>query len=309
MTNYTLDNHLRYDIGERLFGFRENSTEKFQVSLGVIDPDHFRISNYRQELRRTADSVYRELGKDLVVLLSGGTDSEIVLRNFIEIGIKPKCVAIRFTGGYNDHDINEAIEISKELDVKLDVIDFDIKEFYKSGNAIEFGKQIQCTQLAYLMSYFNILKLDAPAVMGGEVLLSRHISAKESFWYYTFRENEDASAMRFSEKYNIPLVNEWFTYTPELILYYLENPIIKQLVTDRFNYKLTSVSTKNLILKQLYPTIRDKIKTHGFERLQGFNHESYREISKNQIIRLESSLDGIEYNRAIKQLKGNNGSN
>jgi hypothetical protein len=140
--------------------------------------------------------------------------------------------------------------------------------------------------------------------MGGEALLTRQVNKNDSFWYYTFRENEDASAMRFTNKFSIPLVNEWFSYTPELLLYYLEDPDIQKLVTNKFNYKLSSVSSKNAILAKLYPSIRYKKKTHGFESLLAFNYESYKAIGADQIKRLESSIDGIPIELALQQLRG-----
>lgn len=303
MTNFTLNNHLKYSIGDRPWGYRENSFEKFKVSVGAVDPDQYRTSNYENELRRTADSVYKEFGKDLVVFLSGGTDSEIVVNNFLSIGVKPKCVTIKFDGGYNSADVQEAERLADTMGLDLDVIDFDVIDFFESGEATEFGEQIQCTQVTYIMVYYNILKLNAPAVMGGETLLTRFVNRDSSYWYYTFRENEDASAMRFTNKFNVPLVNEWFSYTPELMLYYLENPDIVSLVSDRYNYKLTSVSSKNRILKQLCPYVTKKRKTHGFESLLAFNHSAYKAIGMNQIKRLESSLDGISYEETIRQLR------
>lgn len=303
MTNFTLGNHLKYSIGGREYGYRENSQEKFTVNIGSVDPDHYRISNYQKELQRTADSVYKEFGRDLVVFLSGGTDSEIVVNNFLSIGIKPKCVAIKFKDDYNISDIREAERIAKELDLDLTIIDFDILDFFYSGAAEEFGKTVQCTQITYIMVYYNVMKLAAPAVMGGEALLTRYVNLKNSYWYYTFRENEDASAMRFSEQYKIPLVNEWFSYTPELLLYYLEHPRIQDLVTDQFNYKLSSVSSKNKILRNLCPYIMPKKKTHGFESLIAFNHSAYKSIGKDQIKRLEFSLDGISIEDVVKQLR------
>ena len=88
------------------------------------------------------------------------------------------------------------------------------------------------------------------------------------------------------------------------MLYYLEDPNIYNLVTTRLNYKLSSVSSKNAILKQLLPDIRFRKKTHGYEKLLGFNFEAYRSLANEQIMRLESNLDGIEYNTVIKMLKG-----
>lgn len=305
--NLTYNNHLQYSINNVLYGYRTNGTEKYKVNVGEIDKDHYKNSTYQNELLRTADLIYKDYGKDFALFLSGGTDSEIVLRNFLDIGIKPHCYTIKFKDDYNLSDVQEAIDLATELDVPLHIIDFDVKDFLYSGEASDFGKQLQCTQITYLMVYHSILKTGLPAVMGGELLLKRNINTTPSTWYYCLRENEDASAMRFSLKYNIPLVNEYFSYTPELMLYYLEDPDIQSLVTTKYNYKLTSVSSKNTILKRLVPDIRMRKKTHGFEKLLGFNFESYRQLASEQILRLESSLDGIEYKQVIQQLRGNDG--
>jgi hypothetical protein len=302
--NFTHQNHLKYSIGGREYGYRETEIDKFEVRLGAVDQDQYRTSSFTNELHRTAQLIQEDLGKDLILFLSGGTDSEIVLRNFIHNGFKPRCAMIAFKGGYNAGEVYEARAIANELKVKLDIIDFDIKDFFFSGEATEFGEQIQSTQITYIMVYHQILKLGAPAVMGGEAGLTRHVSKDRSFWYYAFRENEDASAMRFSLKYNIPLVNEYFSYTPELLLYYLESEGVKNLITEKYNYKLTAASSKNKILASLYPEFRKKPKRHGFESLIAFNGVAYEEIGLNQIPRLEYSLDGVPYEQAIKQLKG-----
>jgi hypothetical protein len=302
--NYTKNNHLYYTIGDRKFGIRTTPYEKYKVFTGSIDSNVYKKSSWRNELKNTARSVLKEYGKDVTLFLSGGTDSEIVLRNFLEIGHKPKCVAIKFTNDYNLNDINEAIEISNSLNVKLDIINFDIKNFYRSGEALEFSKEINCTQITYLMVYYHIKKLGLPAVMGGEQLLKREVTKNGSFWYHCFRENEDASAMRFSEKYNIPIVNEWFSYTPEMMLYFLENDDVQNLINNKFNYKLTSVSSKNQILKKLFPEIKLRKKTHGFERLLALNGEVYRKFNTFQIKRLTNCLDGIPIHNLINNLKG-----
>ena len=302
--NFTHNNHLTYTIGDRPFGYRETPYEKYKVNVGKIDQEYYKTSNWLEEQYRTADIVSREFGKDFIVFFSGGTDSEIVLRAFKQIGVKPRAICIKFKNDYNIADVNKAFEIAKGMNIDLEVVEFDVKEFYQSGEAATFASMLQCRQIAYLTVYYNILKLQAPAVMGGEMLLRRHVTPTESKWYYCIRENEDASAMRFSLKYNIPLVNEWFSYTPEMIGYYLEDLEIQKLITDRYNYKLASVSSKNKILQRLFPNIVDKEKTHGYEQLMGFNGETYRELYMTHPKRLESSLDGIFIDDLKIQLYG-----
>ena len=302
--NFTHQNHLKYYIGNREYGYRETSIEKYTVTLGAVDPNRYKVSSYANELHRTAKLVQEDFGNDLVLFLSGGTDSEIVLRNFVHNGFKPYCVVLRFENDINIGEVVEAQAIANELDVTLEIIDFNVHEFYASGEAKEFGNQIQCTQLTYNMVYRSILKLGAPSVMGGEALLTRQVGADSSFWYYTLRENEDGSAMRFSNKFKIPLVNEWFSYTPELLLYYLEHSKIQELVANKYNYKLNSASSKNAIIAEMYPNFRVKKKIHGFESLLAFNLTAYKDIGADQIKRLETSIDGIPIIEAIKQLKG-----
>jgi hypothetical protein len=292
--NFTYNNHLKYWIGDRLYGYRKSPIDKFTVDIGSIDPDHYRKSDWLSEQYRTADIISKEYGKDFVVMFSGGTDSEIVLRSFKKIGVVPRCIFLRFPNEANHIDLVTAQKVCKELDWNLEVIDHDLISFYRSGEAAEFSVEIQCRQMAYLNVYYMVRKLQLPAVMGGEMLLRRRVYRnKPGAWFYCFRENEDASAMRFSLKYNIPLVNEWFSYTPEMIAYYLENPDIISLTTNLTNGKLSSVTSKNKILQQYMPDIIEKNKTHGFEKLLGFNQETYEKLYTGDSRRLEFSLDGI----------------
>ena len=304
MYNFTLNNHLKYNIDDRLYGIRLTPFEKFSVSCGSIDHHYYKKSSWLNEQYRTANLIYDDFGSDLVVMFSGGTDSEIVLRAFKHVGITPRTVFIKFKNDYNIEDLKIAEEITRELDIKLEVIEFDVKEFYNSGQAYEFSETIQCRQMAYLTVYHNILKLGMPSIMGGEMMLRRHVDVSGSQWYYCFRENEDASAMRFSIKYNIPLVNEWFSYTPEMMGYYLEHSNIQRLINDKHNYKMSSVSSKNDILQSMMPSIIDKKKTHGYEKLMGFNVETYNVLYKSHVRRLESSLDGIFITDLQQQLFG-----
>jgi hypothetical protein len=302
--NFTHNNHLYYTIGDRLFGHREEPTEKYVVNVGKIDKSYYKTSTWQQEQIRTADLIYQDYGKDFAVMFSGGTDSEIVLRSFKKIGVKPRVVFIKFKGQYNLSDLNVARHIAQELDFELEEQEFDIIDFYNSGQAYEFAGEIQCRQMAYLTVYHHIKQMQMPAVMGGEMLMRRHVTLNSSKWYYVIRENEDASAMRFSLKYNIPLVNEWFSYTPEMLAYYLERPEIKWLINQRDNGKLGSVTIKNRVLSALLPELIPKRKTHGFEKLMGFNGESYEELYKSHVKRLEPSLDGIFIEDLVKQLYG-----
>lgn len=300
--NYTQNNHLYYTIDGRRFGNRERPEEEFRVFVGKIDPDVYRTSSWREELHKTADTVLREYGRDLVLFLSGGSDSEIVLRNFVEIGFKPRCILLEFTGGYNAADCREAVELARCLDVRLDVIPVDIKEYYYSGEIYELSQQLQCSQIAYLNVYNHVKRIGAPAVMGGEQLLRKLDTQYERCWYHCYRENQDASAVRFSEQTGIPIVNEWFSYTPEMMLYYIEQPEIQQIIEE--NVSSDTSRRKNVILQRLYPELRKKAKSHGFEQLVDFNIEVTTDLKSRMIPRTHPSLDGVRLRDLYQMLRG-----
>jgi hypothetical protein len=293
MFDYTLDNHLSYTIGGRQFGQRETITERFEITVGKIDPDYYRTSDWLTEQYRTADILHRLYGSELTVLFSGGTDSEIVLRAFVAIGVRPHTVFIKFKNDYNHDDYVIAQRVCDELGVNLTVIDFDVKKFYYSGAAAYWARQLQCSQIAYLIVYYNFIELQRPCVMGGELLFRRDVRRNTQQWYYCWRENEDCASIRASILCGIPLINEWFSYTPEMMGYYLDNPKICELFNTRYNYKLASVSSKNAILEQYMPSILKKEKTHGYEKILGFNIEAAHNLRTQYCARLEPSLDGI----------------
>jgi hypothetical protein len=146
--------------------------------------------------------------------------------------------------------------------------------------------------------YYHIKKIAAPSVLGGEQLLRRLNTQWDDYWYDCFRENQDASAMRFSLKYDIPVVNEWFSYTPEMMLYYIEQPEIQQMMNT--NSVESTAHEKNRILQRLYPTVRVKTKTHGFEQLEQFNIDVTNDLKSHMIPRKTPSLDGISIDNIMK---------
>jgi hypothetical protein len=114
----------------------------------------------------------------------------------------------------------------------------------------------------------------------------------------------DTSHMKLALKINVPIVSEWFSYTPELMLYYLEQKELEDLVYDTENYKLSITSTKNQVLKKLIPELRKKDKATGYERLKGFQQEVNGNLSSLLIKPLNDSGNGIKYPELIQRLRG-----
>jgi hypothetical protein len=303
--NLTLNSHLKYYIGGRLFGHRKTPYEKYTVECGRIDMDHYKKSSWLIEQYRIADLVYKDLGKDFIVMFSGGTDSEIVLRAFKHIGVNVRPLFVKFIGDYNLDEYYAARKVTDALGLKLEVVPFDVKGFFWSGKAPALAAELQSHQIGSLVLYQSIINLQTPVVMGGSFTLLRepHETAG-SKWFYNSTEAEDSASIRCSHKYNMPIIQEWFAYTPEVIGYFLDHPKIKWLISDRYNYKTWSDGIKNEIFMEWMPEIIKKTKKTGYETLMGFTIDTNMDMRQEFPARLETSLDGIYVDDLFRQLFG-----
>ena len=299
---FTLNNHLEFSVGGRKFGYRETPFDKYVVSVGKIDLDYYKTSDWVQEQYRTAECVRRDLG-EFVVMFSGGTDSEIVLRTFKKMNIKHRTVFIKLSDD-NLIDLAWARKVADDIGIELEIVEIDVVDFFRGGEAYEIATEVQCNGIAYLPVYSYLLKLGMPAVMGGEMLLARDTREEPTKWYLGFDEGFDASVYRFSMKHSIPMVVDWFSYTPEMMGYWLQHPEIVSLIGNRFNYKLNSVSSKNRILKTLVPDILERTKRTGYEQLPGFRYETTHELRKRMPIKYDPSIEGAYLTDIYLQLFG-----
>jgi hypothetical protein len=306
MINFTYNNHLKFYINEDLYGVRSSPLEKFKVTLGAIDADYYLKNNYSSELRRIADIQHKDFGKEKIIFLSGGLDSEIVVRSFINIGIKPKLATIRFENNYNDFEVLEAERIAKELECELIYIDLNIIDFYLSGEAEEISKKYMCNTFAFVVFIKAITLINSPSIFGFEVeLVKKRDKQDYPVWRLRIDEYGGAAMFRFSKCTNIPVISEWFTYTPELLLYFLETPEI-QMLTGKRSYYQNSAHIKNSILKSLVEEIKDseKIKKRGFEKINALNIEANWRLDNLMPFKLEDNNAMLSYSNAVNMLKG-----
>ena len=310
MINLTHNNHLKYYINEQEFGIRQNPFDRYRVTVGQIDHERYVNSTFYEELKRIAKLICLELGQDFEIYFSGGTDCEILIRCFLAIGVKPKLVTIKYTDNSNEYEVLNAVKIANRLSLSLEIVNFDVKDFYYSGAAINMAQKIYCAMLIFNVFFENVRRRNIPAIMGGNVPLTKKIGNFDPYWYYTYMESEETCNIRFNQEFNIPVIYEFFSYTPEAMLYWLDSTGVKNLVNSK-NFKLKVESSKNQILIDELPELRieHRVKTHGWEKTVPFSHEANRHIVKHLVPRLTNCLDGIKYNDIITQLRGHDETN
>lgn len=208
-------------------------------------------------------------------MFSGGVDSEVVLRSFIEARIPVRAAILRFRGDLNIHDISWAVISCEALNVPYHFFELDLLEFWR-GQAFEYAKETYCISPQLVSTMWLVDQLDEYPVMGsGECLLvkrygpdyqpgiSPYVHSTWDLW-----EKEKIAAW-----FRIFLVRGregcpgFFQYTPEIMLSYLRDPFVQKLASSQIEGKLSTESSKLAIYQQHFPLV-SRPKYTGFEKVQ-----------------------------------------
>ena len=296
---FTHNNHLTYTIKDRLFGFRNTPYEKYNVSVGRIDKQYYQHNTWQTEQYRVGSLVTENIGKDFVLLYSG-LNSECILRILLSLNIKPILIFIRFVGDYNLNEYYHAVKTAHDLGIELSVFDYDIVDNYHSGELTEFADSFQCSNIMQAVLCHSVHKLQSPAIIGQELIFRKTVNLNNVDWCYYFPELSNSSTIRFSLKYNMPLISEWLSYTPEAIAYFLDSI---DLNSDTYKYKVSTNSTQNQIFHNLFPELSMTTHKNGYENLYGLATEFYLRGSKFHS-GFDKSIDGVSLKDLKAQLYG-----
>lgn len=286
------------------FSFRRQAEDQFEFELG-----HLRMppKSFAAELHYALTRLVDTHGTKLTLFYSGGSDSEVILRTLVSMGVRPEVHVIKFSDDLNAHETDHADTLCEALDLRPFIWHHDFTKFIQEQQYLELGVKWQCTQIAYLTVLKYAMNVDRTVIMGGEVYLQKHQVAdgavhSPSEWYYVYREDEDGVTYRYSNATGHKIINEVFTYTPALLYSYLVHPMVASVAANEVPGKITLLSIKRKVYEEClgYP-LTAQVKYHGYEYLQWTNLMCRRailaQIPRPQVARLE-------YNKLLQHLRG-----
>jgi hypothetical protein len=242
------------------------------VSHDEVFETHFNVTSvkcksFKEELcRASADIMDHYSGIKPSIMFSGGIDSEIVLRSFIDIGADPKVYIGRYNNDYNIYDVSYAITICSILGIDYKIIDINLQKFFENEaeTVSEIGqldRPLTLPQLK-LMEYVDGL----PIYCTGEPSWNRSDDdySKKGTWLMSCWEH-DIGWTKYSIAKQRPAVMEYFKWTPELLLAWNTTRWISCLINDHYHGKLGTNSTKIRGYREAYPDLINRTKKTGFE--------------------------------------------
>lgn len=298
-----------YGVGEK-FGRRTNKDERLVTSFL---PYTGKIKSFRQELNNVASSIrdhYSNLSP--CVMFSGGADSEVVIRSFLDIGITPDVYIFRYENDYNIYDVSYAITVCSMLGINYKLIDFNLKKFYENdAEQISEISQIDRPQALPQLKFMDYVD-GLPVYGASDISLTRsndNYSAKGT-WNISCWEH-DVGWSKYAKTINRPAVMEWFKWTPGVVISVTQLQWFKNLIDDQYIGKLGTNSTKILGYQEAYQDIINRSKKTGFEKLDTlslelekfFEHKYkgliFRDTCQRSLVDLYTQILGNNYSSAL----------
>lgn len=260
----------------------------FNYNISTTDPYvfdlYFRaisrpLKTWKEETIEAAKYIANNTDRKIWVGLSGGIDSEVVCRAFLEANINIGVFIVEHTEGRNAHDIKYALEFCANNNIKdIHIEPLDSHWFFTEGykkyvkQGFETGTAFRYHQLFLLE---QIERLNGCAVLGGGELKFKSIDNKTSL---TFNRGI-TNASQFSKVNNYWHVPHFYMSTPEIMAAYLEHEVIKYLTSEHTFYVSpvkNFISEKVIVYHQAWPDMIRRKKYDGFEKIR----KLYKETSK-----------------------------
>ena len=282
MFEYTLNNHFKFGYNKNWFVDRVNKDDKWSVEYGQCKRP---IKDWREECKMAASIIYeKRQGLPIDILFSGGIDSEIMLRSFLEIKVPFNVHFVDYMG-YNIYDRKWAMKICNLLNLKLNMHSLDIEKFWQSEECLRIAETSKCISPQLISQQWLMNKVDGLPILGsGECYTARTDIAIQKKLRYNRKNttqldyfNEDwvlverekiASWYRCLMSNNRPGIAGFFQYTPEIMLSFLDEPFSSQLYSNKIKGKLSNSTSKYNIYVNYWPEIKKRIKKTGFEYLR-----------------------------------------
>lgn len=261
-----LDENFTYGYDGGYFNLRKSADSRFCC---YYQKAKYIPKSFKEECIRVChkiSDVAESLGRTPIVLLSGGLDSEVVVRAFIDSGRKFKIVSNKFKDDLNQHEIEYIENFERDKRLTIEYIDLDVKQWLYSQEAIDLADVSRCPYSEMLPTMKLIQEVwfeknGLPVLGNGDFYAVNNGMG----WEYVELEYIVAWMRYCNERKIISAVN-FFQLTPEITLSMALDPLIQNTIFTNKHSNLRS--TKYLVYKKNWIDISLREKFNGAEKIQ-----------------------------------------
>lgn len=253
------------------------------------------LLSFKEELDLAAKSTLEHYpGLRPNIFFSGGVDSELILRSYMNIGANPKVYIVRYEDDLNLYDVSYAVTVCSILNIDYSIVDFNLKKFYENdAEQVSEDAQIDRPRMLPHLKFTDCA--DGLIIVG-------HSDAR---WYRTDDDynkkgtwlmqdfEHDLGCDKYNILHNRTAIYQWFKWSPGLVLGYTTLNWFRRLLNDEYYGKLGLNSTKLLGFREMYPDMITRTKQTGFEKIDTLIEEVENALKKK--------YNGLPYRGCIER--------
>ena len=310
MTQFTHKNYLKFGWGDGLYNFN-NKDQQFWVGF---DRAEYIPTSFKDECLRAARLIEEVADKPILLLLSGGIDSEVTARCFLEAGVPFEVVTSNIIHNgkiVNDNDTRYTTAFIEKFNLKAHSIDIDLID-----DIVNRSKEILATndpsEPYYRVSllFINLLTVcerfceNYYCVTGAGNLV---VDTYRNHWqtgdiqYGMYIKNactvSGASTYEVAYRQSVNLTR-FFCYTSELLLAWLLEPDVQHWIKYEKALMgphgwMNSNTVKSFILYKIWPDMEIRPKLSGWENISEFLelNNSYYDDKSYMKIPIDTFID------------------
>ena len=258
------------------------------------------VLSFREELIRAAQSTRDTFPNEkFTLLLSGGSESEMILRAFVLAGVDIDVVIVAYENNVNSEEVYYATTLCDLLGKSYKILDFNLKRFFENDiDAIMDITQIERARMLPQVAFAD--KVDGIPIGGSgdpHWIREHKDYSKPAKWCLQEFEHELGWDRYFIKKDRQAMLH-WLRWTPELVISYTKMDWFKKLTSNQMTGKLGNWSSKLIGYTEQWPEITQREKKHGFEDCDDLIEEVQQYIYKRNkmsyFTTYEASLETIE---------------
>lgn len=222
---------------------------------------------FKEELIAAARSTVDHYpGLKPCIFFSGGVDSEIMLRAYVDAGLEPSVFIVRYERDFNLYDVSYAITVCNLLNIPFKLVDFNLIKFYE--NDAEKISELAQIDRPRMLPHLKFTECSDGLIICGfsDITWYRPNDDYSQPVEWVARDWEhDLSTDKYNMMVNRPAIFQWFKWTPGLVKSYMNLNWFCSLTSDEYHGKLGVNSTKIYGYREAYPDLIHRVKKTGFE--------------------------------------------
>jgi hypothetical protein len=228
---------------------------------------------WREEVLATAQHIADSETRPLVVCMSGGIDSEVIARAFIELGVSFSALTAEFTDGSNTHDTDHARRFCAAQGITQHWLKLDPVQAFGDGMERWISDGYEAwSPYRYLQLYLleRAERLGACSVHGGGTDCQTYFTVNHQICY---KQNSGVvCALQWMARNHQRHYPYFYSSTPEMVAAYQQIDLIAVMLRDSNYFRSFSRSSyspeKQIVMHAQWPGMAPRPKYDGFENIR-----------------------------------------